>query len=179
MSEPQATQGRAAPGVRSRIIELTVNGERHEVAVKPRNMLVEVLREKIGLTGTKHGCEQGACGACTVLLDDRPVLSCMVMAVECDGKSVRTVEGLSSGDRLSTLQQAFLDQGAVQCGYCTAGTLMSATALLEENPKPSVAEIKKALEGNLCRCTGYNAIVAAIQQASDQGVEPVMLRVGK
>ena len=162
------------PTVRSRIIELSVNGERHEIAVKPRNTLVEVLREKIGLTGTKEGCEQGACGVCTVLLDGRPVLGCLTLAVECDGRSVRTVEGLAQGDQLGPIQQAFLDQGAVQCGYCTAGMLMSATALLERNPKPSVPEIKKALEGNICRCTGYNAIVAAVRQASEQGVEPVM-----
>jgi len=162
------------PTVRSRIIELSVNGERHEIVVKPRNTLVEVLREKIGLTGTKEGCEQGACGVCTVLLDGRPVLGCLTLAVECDGRSVRTVEGLAQGDQLSPIQQDFLDQGAVQCGYCTAGMLMSATALLEHNPKPSVPEIKKALEGNICRCTGYNAIVAAVRQASEQGVEPVM-----
>jgi aerobic-type carbon monoxide dehydrogenase small subunit (CoxS/CutS family) len=174
MLEARSAQAQTAPGIRSRIIELFVNGERYEVAVKPRNSLVEVLREKIGLTGVKHGCEQGACGVCTVLLDDRPILGCLTLAVECDGKNVRTVEGLAQGDRLSPIQQAFLDQGALQCGYCTAGMLMSATALLERNPKPSVAEIKKALEGNICRCTGYNAIVAAVQQASGQGVEPVM-----
>ncbi|MEZ5787654.1 MAG: (2Fe-2S)-binding protein [Xanthobacteraceae bacterium] len=174
MLEDSAAQPQTPPAIRSRIIELVVNGERHELAVKPRNTLVEVLREKIGLTGTKHGCEQGACGVCTVLLDGRPVLACLTLAIECDGKSVRTVEGLAQGEKMSPVQQAFLDQGAVQCGYCTAGMLMSATALLEKNPKPSVAEIKKALEGNLCRCTGYNAIVAAVQQASGQGVEPVM-----
>lgn len=174
MLETRSAQPQTAPNIRSRIIELFVNGERYEVAVKPRNSLVEVLREKIGLTGAKHGCEQGACGVCTVLLDDRPVLGCLTLAVECDGKRVRTVEGLAQGDRLSPIQQAFLDQGAVQCGYCTAGMLMSATALLERNSKPSLAEIKKALEGNICRCTGYNAIVAAVQQASGQGVEPVM-----
>ena len=174
MFEARLAQAQIEPAVRSRIIELIVNGERHEIAVKPRNTLVEVLREKIGLTGTKEGCEQGACGVCTVLLDGRAVLGCLTLAVECDGRSVRTVEGLAQGDRLSPLQQAFLDQGALQCGYCTAGMLMSATALLERNPKPTVAEIKKALEGNICRCTGYNAIVAAIHQASGQGVEPMM-----
>jgi carbon-monoxide dehydrogenase small subunit len=126
------------------------------------------------LTGTKDGCEQGVCGACTVLLDGRPALACMTLAIECNGKTVRTVEGLAEGDRVSALQQAFLDQGAVQCGFCTPGVLMSATALLEKNPSPSLPEIKKALEGNLCRCTGYNAIVAAIRQASGQGVDPVM-----
>lgn len=174
MSEVSSSSEAGLQAVRSRIVELTVNGERHEVAVKPRSSLVEVLRERIGLTGTKHGCEQGSCGVCTVLLEGRPVLACLTLAVECDGKSVRTVEGLARGEQLSVIQQAFLDQGAVQCGYCTAGMVMSATALLESNPKPSLPEIKKALEGNICRCTGYNAIVAAIQQASGQGVEPAM-----
>lgn len=161
--------------VRSQIVEIGVNGEWHEFTVKPRNTLVEVLREKLGLTGTKDGCEQGVCGACTVMLEGRPVLACITLAVECHGKEVRTVEGLARGEILSAIQQAFLDQGAVQCGFCTSGMLMSATALLEKNSKPSLAEIKKALEGNLCRCTGYNAIVAAVQQASGQGVQPVML----
>lgn len=158
----------------ARIVSIEVNGELHEVPVRSRHMLVEILRDKIGLTGTKDGCEQGVCGACTVLLDGRPALACMTLAIECDGKTVRTVEGLAAGDRISPLQQAFLDQGAVQCGFCTPGMLMSATALLERNPSPSLPEIKKALEGNLCRCTGYNAIVAAIRQASGQNVDPVM-----
>jgi carbon-monoxide dehydrogenase small subunit len=161
--------------VRSQIIEIGVNGEWHELTVKPRNTLVEVLREKLGLTGTKDGCEQGVCGACTVMLEGRPVLACVTLAVECHGKEIRTVEGLARGETLSAIQQAFLDQGAVQCGFCTSGMLMSATALLEKNSKPSLAEIKKALEGNLCRCTGYNSIVAAVQQASGQGVKPIML----
>lgn len=160
--------------VRTRVIELSVNGEHHEVIVKPRNSLVEILREKIGLSGTKQGCEQGSCGVCTVLLNGKPVLGCLTLAIDCHGAEIRTVEGLAQGDKLSAVQQAFLDQGAVQCGYCTPGMLMSATALLESNPRPTVPEIKKALEGNLCRCTGYNAIVAAVQQASGQGVEPVM-----
>lgn len=164
----------SASKAQARIVSIEVNGELHEVPVRPRHMLVEVLREKIGLTGTKDGCEQGVCGACTVLLDGRPALACMTLAIECDGKTVRTVEGLAAGDRISALQQAFLDQGAVQCGFCTPGMLMSATALLERNPSPTLPEIKKALEGNLCRCTGYNAIVAAIRQASGQGVDPVM-----
>jgi carbon-monoxide dehydrogenase small subunit len=157
------------------VVSIEVNGERHDVSVRPRHMLVEVLREKIGLTGTKDGCEQGVCGACTVLLDGRPVLSCMTLAIECDGRTVRTVEGLGQGENLSAIQQAFLDQGAVQCGFCTPGMLLSTTALLEKTPQPSLPEIKKALEGNLCRCTGYNAIVAAVRQASGQGVDPVML----
>lgn len=156
-----------------RVIEICVNGMWRYVAAEPRNALVEVLREVIGLTGTKDGCEQGTCGACTVLIDGRPSLACMTLAVECDGKDIRTVEGLAEDGKISAIQQAFLDQGAVQCGFCTPGMLMSITSLLEENPKPTVPEIKKALEGNLCRCTGYNAIVAAVLQASDQGVLPV------
>jgi carbon-monoxide dehydrogenase small subunit len=166
---------RQNPLSRPQVVSIEVNGEHHEVTVRPRHMLVEVLREKIGLTGTKDGCEQGVCGACTVLLEGRPVLSCMTLAIECDGKTVRTVEGLGQSENLSPIQQAFLDQGAVQCGFCTSGMLISATALLEKTPQPSLPEIKKALEGNLCRCTGYNAIVAAVRQASDQGVDPVML----
>jgi len=169
------SKAQTKPRVRSQIVEICVNGEWHELTVKPRNTLVEVLREKLGLTGTKDGCEQGVCGACTVMLEGHPALACITLAVECHGKEVRTVEGLAQGEILSVIQQAFLDQGAVQCGFCTSGMLMSATALLEKNSKPSLAEIKKALEGNLCRCTGYNAIVAAVQQASGQGVKPIML----
>jgi len=160
---------------RTRLIALCVNGEWHEVAVKPRNMLVEVIRETIGLTGTKASCESGTCGACTVLLDGRPVLGCITLALECEGKQIRTVEGLAAGEKLSAIQEAFLDQGAVQCGFCTPGMLMSATALIERNPKPTREDINKALEGNLCRCTGYNAIVDAVLQASGQGgIKPVM-----
>ena len=158
----------------SRVVSICVNGEWHEIAVKPRNMLVEVIRDVIGLTGTKASCESGTCGACTVLLDGRPVLACITLAVECDGRQVQTVEGLAQGDQLSPIQQAFLDQSALQCGFCTSGMLMSATALLRDNPKPTRQDINKALEGNLCRCTGYNAIVDAVLQASGQGgVEPV------
>ena len=160
---------------RTRLISLCVNGEWHEVAVKPRNMLVEVIRDSIGLTGTKASCESGICGACTVLVEDRPVLGCITLAVECEGKQVQTVEGLADGEKLSGIQEAFLDQGAVQCGFCTSGMLMSATALLRRNPKPSRQDINKALEGNLCRCTGYNSIVDAVLQASGQGgVKAVM-----
>jgi carbon-monoxide dehydrogenase small subunit len=164
----------AGTKARSRLVSLCVNGEWHEVAVKPRITLIEAIRDSIGLTGTKASCECGTCGACTVLVDGRPVLACITLAAECDGKQVRTVEGLANGEKLSVLQEAFLDQGAVQCGFCTAGMLMSATALLERSPRPAQEEINKALEGNLCRCTGYNAIVDAVLQASDQGVKPVM-----
>lgn len=173
---PEAAQGGLATKnkSRTRLISLHVNGERHEVAVQPRDMLVEVIRDKIGLTGTKASCESGTCGACTVLLEGRPVLGCITLAVECDEKQVQTVEGLADGDKLSSVQEAFLDQGAVQCGFCTPGMLMSVTALLRRTPKPTRQDINKALEGNLCRCTGYNAIVEAVLQASGQGVTPVM-----
>lgn len=158
----------------SQLVSLSVNGEWHEVPVRPRLTLVEVIREAIGLTGTKASCESGTCGACTVLLDGRPVLACLTLAIECDGRHVTTVEGLADGEKLSPIQEAFLDQGAVQCGFCTSGMLMSATALLRDHAKPNRAAINKALEGNLCRCTGYNAIVDAVLQASGQGVKPVM-----
>ena len=159
---------------RTRLISLCVNGEWREVAVRPRNMLIEVIRDTIGLTGSKASCESGTCGACTVLVEGRPVLGCITLAVECDGKRIETVEGLADGEKLSGIQEAFLDQGAVQCGFCTPGMLMSATALLRHNPKPTRQEINKALEGNLCRCTGYNAIVDAVLQVSGQGVKAVM-----
>jgi carbon-monoxide dehydrogenase small subunit len=177
MRATDAAGGGIAAGTKSRtrLISLCVNGEWHEVAVKPRNMLVEVIRDTIGLTGTKASCESGTCGACTVLVEGRPVLGCITLAVECDGKQVQTVEGLAEGEKLSAIQEAFLDQGAVQCGFCTPGMLMSATALLRRNPKPTREDINKALEGNLCRCTGYNAIVDAVLQVSGQeGVKPVM-----
>ncbi len=157
-----------------RHITLRINGEAHEVTVRPRDSLVDVIRERIGLTGTKNSCESGTCGACTVILEGRPVLSCITLALECDGKSMRTVEGLADGDQLDPVQNAFLDQGGLQCGYCTSGMLMSVTALLERNPRPSHQEIKKALEGNLCRCTGYNAIFDAVRQAAGEDVEPVL-----
>jgi carbon-monoxide dehydrogenase small subunit len=157
-----------------RHITIAINGERHEVSVRPRDSLVEVIRRHVGLTGTKHSCDSGTCGACTVIVEGRPVLSCITLAIECDGKSVRTVEDLASGDKLDPVQNAFLDQGAVQCGFCTPGMLMSVTALLARNPKPSHPEIKKALEGNLCRCTGYNAIFDAVRQAAGEDVEPLL-----
>jgi carbon-monoxide dehydrogenase small subunit len=159
---------------RSQLVRLAVNGEWREVVVTPRLTLVEAIRDRIGLTGTKASCESGTCGACTVLVEGRPVLACITLAIECDGKRVETVEGLADGEKLSALQEAFLDQGAVQCGFCTPGMLMSATALLRAHPQPTREQINKALEGNLCRCTGYNAIVAAVRQAAGERVDPVM-----
>lgn len=146
-------------------IRLKLNGDQTELSFPSHKTLLEVLREEAGLTGTKHGCELGECGACTVLLNGLPVLSCLHFAFECEGADVRTVESLTENGRLSPLQETFADHGSSQCGYCTAGMLMSATALLEHNPTPGRSEIQEALSGNLCRCTGYQQIVEAVEDA--------------
>lgn len=151
------------------LLRLRVNGELHEVAARVEKTLLEVLREDLGLTGTKHGCELGECGTCTVLLDGRPVLSCLALAVACQDREIRTVEGLESDGRLDPLQDAFADLGAAQCGYCTPGFLMVARALLDENPHPSREEIREAISGNLCRCTGYLKILEAVERAVAEG----------
>ena len=145
---------------------LTVNGEPVEVSFAPYKTLLEVLREDLNLTGTKHGCELGECGACAVLVDGEPRLSCLVLALECQGKKIETVEGLAAGAALHPLQSAFADLGAAQCGYCTPGILMTAKALLEHEPNPSRERIKEAISGNLCRCTGYQQIFEAIEEAA-------------
>ena len=148
-------------------LALTVNGEPADVLVEGYKTLLEVVREDLQLTGTKHGCELGECGACAVLLDGDPVLSCLVLGVECQGRAVITVEGLPHGEALHPLQDAFADLGASQCGYCTPGILITASALLERNPSPTRDEIKEALAGNLCRCTGYLQIVDAVEKAAE------------
>ncbi|HFD39646.1 MAG TPA: (2Fe-2S)-binding protein [Anaerolineae bacterium] len=147
-------------------ITVTVNGAAERLDVPSNMTLLQMLREKLALTGVKNGCEAGECGACTVLVDGEPVNSCMMLAVEADGRQVLTVEGLAPEGELSPLQQAFIEHNAVQCGYCTPGMLMSATALLQRNPHPTEQEIKEALVGNLCRCTGYVRIIEAIQDAA-------------
>ena len=147
-------------------IALAVNGEPAEVAFAPHKTLLEVLREDLGLTGTKHGCELGECGTCTVLLDGTPVLSCLVLGLACAGHAVRTVEGMAHGGKLHPLQETFANLGAAQCGYCTPAFLLTAEALLAANPKPTRAEIKEALAGNLCRCTGYIKIYEAVELAA-------------
>jgi carbon-monoxide dehydrogenase small subunit len=147
-------------------LALRVNGERLDLAVPPHRTLLEVLREDLGLTGTKHGCELGECGACAVLVDGRPVLSCLVLALECEDADVVTVEGLAHDARLDPLQEAFADCGAVQCGYCTPGFLIAAKALLDEQPHATRKDITEALSGNLCRCTGYIQIVDAVEEAA-------------
>lgn len=147
---------------------LRVNGEEQEVLFASYKTLLEVLREELGLTGTKHGCELGECGACAVLVDGKPVLSCLELAVQCEGREVQTVEGLAHGTELHPLQAAFADHGGSQCGYCTAGMLMTAKALLDHEPNPSRERIKEAISGNLCRCTGYQQIWEAIEHAAQR-----------
>jgi carbon-monoxide dehydrogenase small subunit len=147
-------------------LALAVNGETVETSFAPYKTLLEVLREDLGLTGTKHGCELGECGACAVLIDGEPQLSCLVLALECEGKAIDTVEGLARGAELHPLQAAFADLGAAQCGYCTPGILMTAKALLAHEPHPSRERINEAISGNLCRCTGYQQIVEAIEEAA-------------
>ena len=149
-----------------RIITMTVNGAPVEAAVEPNRTLVQFLREDMGLTGTKHGCGLGDCGACTVILDGKPVNSCLVLAVQANGREVLTIEGLAENGKLHPIQQAFVKTGAVQCGFCTPGMILSAKALLDENPRPTEREIRTAISGNLCRCTGYQKIVEAIGEAS-------------
>ncbi|HEY6158359.1 MAG TPA: (2Fe-2S)-binding protein [Gemmatimonadales bacterium] len=147
-------------------ITLDVNGEPVEVAFAPHKTLLEVLREDLGLTGTKHGCELGECGTCTVLVDGTPVLSCLVLGLACAGRRVKTVEGLAAGGKLHPLQDAFAELGAAQCGYCTPAFLLAAEALLAENPRPTRDDIRQALAGNLCRCTGYIKIYEAVELAA-------------
>lgn len=146
-------------------LKLKVNGEEMAVSFEPFKTLLEVLREDLRLTGTKHGCELGECGACTVLLDGQAVLACLVLGVDCEGREITTVEGLADHARLHPLQTAFADLGGSQCGYCTPGILLTAKALLDRNPRPSRDQIREALSGNLCRCTGYQQIFESIEAA--------------
>ena len=151
------------------LISFTVNGTRREVAVEPRRTLSDVLRHDLGYTGTHLGCEHGICGACTVLLDGEPTRACLVFGVQADDCEIETVEGLADGDRLNALQEAFSEHHGLQCGFCTPGFLMLATALLRENPRPSDDEIRDAMASNLCRCTGYQGILDAVRAAADAG----------
>lgn len=143
-------------------INLKVNGVEYALEVAAHRTLLEVLREELGLMGTKEGCGEGECGACTVLVNGRPVTSCLMLAAQADGKEITTIEGLAAGGELHPLQKAFIEHGAVQCGYCSPGMILSAKALLDENPHPTEAEVREALVGNLCRCTGYKKIVEAV-----------------
>jgi carbon-monoxide dehydrogenase small subunit len=143
-------------------IQLRVNNQTHELTIEPNRTLAEVIRKDLGLTGTKIGCEVGDCGACTVIMDGEPVNSCLVLAVQANGRNILTIEGLESDGKLHPLQQAFIDKGAIQCGFCTPGMILSAKSLLDHHPKADEAEIRSAISGNLCRCTGYQKIVEAV-----------------
>lgn len=149
------------------LIELNINDRSYEVAVDARDLLIDVIRKKVGLTGTKKGCGDGDCGACTVLIEGKPELSCIKLAIACQGKKITTIEGLvQEGGALHPIQQAYVDQGAVQCGFCTPGMILSSKALLDRNPKPSKDYIKHELSGNICRCTGYKRIIEAVEAAA-------------
>jgi carbon-monoxide dehydrogenase small subunit len=149
-----------------KLISLTVNDQEYEVAVSPNRTLVDLIRYDLELTGTKKGCEVGDCGSCTVIMDGKPVNSCLVLAVQANGKKIQTIEGLEGAEGLHPLQKAFVDHGAVQCGFCSPGMILSAKSLLEKTPSPNEADIRTAISGNLCRCTGYQKIVEAIEDAS-------------
>jgi len=148
-------------------VRLTVNGALYELSVKPWETLIDVLRDYLGLTGTKEGCGLGECGACTVIMEGKAVNSCLVLAVEADGKQIATIEGLAVGDKLHPVQEAFIEHGGLQCGFCTPGMIMSAKVLLDENPNPSEEEIRKGIAGNFCRCTGYAKIIESIKAAAE------------
>ena len=150
------------------LVTLNVNGEKYTRAVKANTLLVNLLRDELDLTGTKKGCELGDCGSCTVLLDGKPVNSCLILALEADGHEITTIEGLAQNDKLDKLQEAFVEHAAIQCGYCTPGMIMSAKALLTRNPHPTEEEVREAIAGNLCRCTGYVNIVKAIMAAAEE-----------
>jgi carbon-monoxide dehydrogenase small subunit len=155
-------------GIKRYMVSITVNGDEYTRVIKANTLLVNFLREELDLTGTKKGCEMGDCGSCTVLLNGKPVDSCMVLAVEVDGQEITTIEGVASVDSMDTIQDEFIKNGGLQCGYCTPGMILSAKALLAKNPKPTEQEVREAIAGNLCRCTGYVLIVKSILAASGQ-----------
>lgn len=154
-----------------KLIEITVNGQNHEVAIEPNTTLVDLLRRELGLTGTKKGCEMGDCGTCTVILDGKPVNSCLVLAMQAAGRNITTIEGLEDENGLHPLQDAFVEKGAIQCGFCSSGMILSGKSLLDENPSPSEAEIRGAISGNLCRCTGYQKIIEAVKSVGSAEAE--------
>ncbi|MFQ5613156.1 MAG: (2Fe-2S)-binding protein [Anaerolineae bacterium] len=154
-----------------RYVQLTVNGEAVDLVLAPNRTLLEVLREDLGLIGTKQGCDTGECGACTILLDGAPVNACLTLAMLAEGRQITTIEGLGSGERLTPLQLAFHEYGAVQCGYCTPGMILAATALLAQNPHPTPGEVTRALSGNLCRCTGYVKVLEAVRVVAERNGE--------
>jgi carbon-monoxide dehydrogenase small subunit len=152
----------------SKLISLTINGRHYELAVPPNRTLLDMLRYDLKLTGTKKGCDEGDCGACTVIMDGRPVNSCLVLAVQANGKDITTIEGVETDEGLHPIQKAFVEHGAIQCGFCSSGMILSGKSLLENNPNPTELEVRTAISGNLCRCTGYQKIVEAIQSAGKE-----------
>ncbi|EFK05302.1 putative carbon monoxide dehydrogenase, small subunit [delta proteobacterium NaphS2] len=150
-----------------KLIQMTINDTDCEIAVRPNQTLADVLRQELGLTGTKKGCEVGECGTCTVILNGKPVNSCLVLAVQADGCSILTIEGMQTDEGLHPIQEAFIDKGAIQCGFCTSGMILSAKSLLDQNPHPDDKEVRTAISGNLCRCTGYQKIVEAIKGVNE------------
>jgi aerobic carbon-monoxide dehydrogenase small subunit len=157
--------------MKKQLLTMTVNGNEIDVAVTPNATLLEILRDDLGFTGVKEGCSEGVCGACTVLMNGAPIRSCLTLALEAEGASITTIEGLASHGQLHPVQQAFIDQGAVQCGFCTPGMILSSKALLDRSPHPTDEEIKTALAGNFCRCTGYKKILDAVQSVATEGIE--------
>jgi len=151
-----------------RLIHLTINDRPYEVAVEPNQTLVDLLRYQLGLTGTKKGCEMGDCGSCTVIMDGKTVNSCLILALQANGRKIRTIEGLETDQGLHPVQEAFVEKGAIQCGFCSSGMILSAKSLLDQNPEPNETEIRRALSGNLCRCTGYQKIIEAVKSVSTQ-----------
>jgi carbon-monoxide dehydrogenase small subunit len=164
-------------GSLKRVVMLDINGESFELLIEPKKTLLEVLREDLGLTGTKEVCDLGTCGACTVLIDNKPVLSCLTLAIACQGRKITTIEGLKKGEELHPLQTSFIQHGAIQCGMCTPGMILSAKALLDENPHPTEMEVRKTIAGNLCRCTGYVKIVEAILAVPQGDVTKIPLNL--
>jgi len=154
-----------------RILSLNVNGNNYEIAINPWQTLLDVLRDELGLIGTKRGCGIGTCGACTVIIDGKAILSCLTLALECEGRSITTIEGISSAESLHPIQKAFIENGAVQCGFCTPGIIMTSKALLDENPHPDDDEIRDALSGTFCRCTGHIKIMEAVKKGSESKEE--------
>ena len=166
---PPEAEAALPAGVKEAVVQLTVNGQVHRLRVKSHWTLLEVLRNELGLTGAKRFCDRGSCGACTVIMGDKAVYACSRLAIEADGKSITTIEGLADGEKLHPIQEAFVQYEGMQCGFCTSGVIMSTKALLDKNPRPSRAEIKEALSGNICRCSSYTKILESVVAASQKG----------